>query len=253
MIKIKEATKKDVKEANKLLTMLIKDEQKYDENIKDDFKLVFDYEAIYKDNYLYFAYDCDKVVGYLYGYLIDDNINKYLVGKLDALYVLPEYRNKKIANTLIDNFIKWCNDKNVKIISVKVFIDNLVAKHLYIKYGFLPKTENLYKGYKPKKYQKLVRDKIPEIISKNNEEPVTRILNDLEYKEELEKKLYEEYIEVLQSFGDARLEELADMLEVMISLAKLENKNLEDLLKVQKEKELKRGGFSKRLYLENVK
>ena len=39
----------------------------------------------------------------------------------------------------------------------------------------------------------------------------------------------------------------------MISLAKLENKNLEDLLKVQKEKEVKRGGFSKRLYLENVK
>ena len=39
---------------------------------------------------------------------------------------------------------------------------------------------------------KLVRDKIPEIISSNNETPVTRILSDLEYKEELEKKLYEE-------------------------------------------------------------
>lgn len=48
---------------------------------------------------------------------------------------------------------------------------------------------------------KLVRDKIPEIISSNNETPVTRILSDLEYKEELEKKLYEEYLEVLTSTG----------------------------------------------------
>ena len=32
-------------------------------------------------------------------------------------------------------------------------------------------------------YNKLVRDKIPEIIESNNEIPITRILNDKEYKE----------------------------------------------------------------------
>lgn len=39
-------------------------------------------------------------------------------------------------------------------------------------------------------YNKLVRDKIPEIIKNNNEEPITRILNDIDYKKELENKLY---------------------------------------------------------------
>ena len=60
-------------------------------------------------------------------------------------------------------------------------------------------------------YNKLVRDKIPEIIESNNEVPITRILNDKEYKVELERKLYEEYREVIGASGMDRIEELADM------------------------------------------
>ncbi len=41
-------------------------------------------------------------------------------------------------------------------------------------------------------YNKLVRDNIPKIIEEKNETPIIRILNDAEYKEALEKKLYEE-------------------------------------------------------------
>ena len=46
-------------------------------------------------------------------------------------------------------------------------------------------------------YNKLVRDRIPEIIIANDETPVTRILDDMDYKKSLEEKLYEEYEEVL--------------------------------------------------------
>ena len=42
-------------------------------------------------------------------------------------------------------------------------------------------------------YNKLVRDNIPNIIKSNGENPIIRILNDEEYKIELEKKLNEEY------------------------------------------------------------
>lgn len=102
-------------------------------------------------------------------------------------------------------------------------------------------------------YQKLVRDKIPEIILATGEKPVTKILNEEEYKVELEKKLLEEYHEVIEATGTDRIEELADMLEVMIALAKLENKDLDYIIKVATKKCEKRGGFEKRIYLEDVK
>lgn len=102
-------------------------------------------------------------------------------------------------------------------------------------------------------YNKLVRDNIPEIIKCNNDgEAVIRILSNEEYKKALEDKLYEEYQEVLESSGEDRVEELADMLEVMISLAKIEKANLEKIIEIAKKKKAKRGGFDKKLYLEKV-
>ena len=101
-------------------------------------------------------------------------------------------------------------------------------------------------------YNKLVRDNIPEIIINNGEKPVISILDDKRYKEELEKKLYEEYNEVLEASGTDRIEELADMLEVIIAFAKLEDKTLDDVIKVQKQKVKKRGAFNKKIYLKKV-
>ena len=101
-------------------------------------------------------------------------------------------------------------------------------------------------------YNKLVRDNIPDIIISNNETPVTRILSDEEYKKALEEKLYEEYEEVISSDGSDRCEELADMIEVIRSLAKLENRTLEEIISLAKEKRANRGGFDNKNYLEKV-
>ena len=101
-------------------------------------------------------------------------------------------------------------------------------------------------------YNKLVRDNIPEIIKNNGEIPVTRILTDTEYKLELEKKLYEEYNEVLEVSGKDRIEELADMLEIISALSKLENSTLDEVIEISKEKVKKRGAFDKKIYLEKV-
>lgn len=102
-------------------------------------------------------------------------------------------------------------------------------------------------------YNKLVRDDIPDIIVNNGEVPITRILSNEEYKIELEKKLYEEYQEVLKTTNTKeRIEELADMLEIIISLSELENKNLDEVISVAKTKRLKRGGFKQKIFLEKV-
>ena len=103
------------------------------------------------------------------------------------------------------------------------------------------------------KYNKLVRDRIPEIIEGNGEEPITRILNDEEYRSELIKKLNEEYDEVVNASGEDIIEELADMLEVMESIAKIQNKTLDNIIIEKEKKKNKRGGFSKKIFLEGVK
>ena len=102
-------------------------------------------------------------------------------------------------------------------------------------------------------YGKLVRDNIPNIIKGNGEEPVTRILSEEEYKQELEKKLLEECKEVLEAKNDDRIEELADLLEVMLALGKIEGKEFEDIVRVCEQKRIKRGAFEQRIYLERVK
>ena len=101
-------------------------------------------------------------------------------------------------------------------------------------------------------YNKLVRDKIPEIISDNGEKPIVRILNDTEYKEALEKKLYEEYLEVIHAYGTDRLEELADMLEVMQALAKIDGYSIEDIINSSLKKTHNRGAFDEKIFLEKV-
>lgn len=101
-------------------------------------------------------------------------------------------------------------------------------------------------------YNKLVRDKIPNIIEEKGETPVIKVLNENDYKKELEKKLCEEYKEVIEASGDERIEELADMLEVIRALASLENKNLNDIIDIADKKNKKRGAFDEKIFLEKV-
>ena len=102
-------------------------------------------------------------------------------------------------------------------------------------------------------YNKLVRDNIPDIIRSNGEEPIVHVLDDEAYKSELERKLLEEANEVVESGGVDRIYELADLMEVVHALLELEKKTMEDVENARVEKHNKRGGFTKRLYLEGVK
>lgn len=102
-------------------------------------------------------------------------------------------------------------------------------------------------------FNKLVRDNIPNIIENNGEKAITRILSDKEYRVELYKKLLEESQEVINSQDtEDILEELADVLEVLKSIAELENRNLDDVIEIANQKRLKRGGFSKKIFLEKT-
>ena len=98
-------------------------------------------------------------------------------------------------------------------------------------------------------YNKLVRDKIPQIIEEKGDFAETRELSDSEYLIELNKKLKEEVVEYLE---DNNVEELADIVEVIYGILNAKNISLDEFEKIRKDKIDKRGAFSKKIFLEKV-
>lgn len=101
-----------------------------------------------------------------------------------------------------------------------------------------------------KEYNKLVRDKIPEIIAGDNGKTcITRIMEDKEYLETLNTKMQEELKEYLES-GD--VEELADMEEVLRAILDVKKVSYEEFESIRLKKVEKRGAFKKKIFLESV-
>lgn len=99
-------------------------------------------------------------------------------------------------------------------------------------------------------YNKLVRDKIPEIIAKDNGKTcVTRIMNDEEYLSALNLKLQEELKEYLDGNN---VEELADLEEVLRAILDVKGVSYDDFEAIRKEKAENRGAFKKKIFLESV-
>lgn len=100
-----------------------------------------------------------------------------------------------------------------------------------------------------KRYNKLVRDRIPEIIEASGNTCVTEILSDEDYLRMLDAKLDEELAEY---HADQNIEELADLMEVIYAAAIARGHTLEQLEQVRAKKAAKRGAFTKKILLKEV-
>lgn len=98
-------------------------------------------------------------------------------------------------------------------------------------------------------HNKLIRDRIPEIIEASGKICKITILDNEEYLRMIDAKLDEELAEYHQ---DQNIEELADLLEVIYAAAQARGYTLDELESVRKGKAEKRGAFNKRIFLEKV-
>ena len=106
---------------------------------------------------------------------------------------------------------------------------------------------------KHKTYNKLVRDLIPKIIEAAGHRPHSRILNDLEYDTMLRTKVIEEARELLAAKDGAEIKnELADLLELIQTIARNQNIPWSELENTRSQKALERGGFDQKILLEYV-
>lgn len=97
------------------------------------------------------------------------------------------------------------------------------------------------------KYNKLVRDKIPEYIIKKGGKPVYHVANKAEYWEKLKEKLSEEVDEFRK---DENMEEFADLLEVIDAIAAYKMFDPEDLETTRNDKAAEKGVFKNRIILD---
>ena len=99
-------------------------------------------------------------------------------------------------------------------------------------------------------YNKLVRDKIPEAIEKAKGRTANyKILNDKEYLQELDRKLFEEAHEFVEEHS---VEELADLMEVISAIMNARELSLEEVEIARKVKNDKKGKFDDKIYLIDV-
>lgn len=125
---------------NNLFQKLLEYEKEfYDDNIKDDLSILSFFDnKINDDNHIIFvALDKDLIVGYIHCYIDYDNkIKKENEAEISSLYVVDEYRNKKISTKLINKLIEDLKNNDIKIVNVANFINNKYAKLLYEKLEF---------------------------------------------------------------------------------------------------------------------
>ena len=98
-------------------------------------------------------------------------------------------------------------------------------------------------------YNKLVRDRIPEIIEQAGQKCTCSILSDDDYLKMLDEKLNEELAEYQE---DKSMEELADILEVVRAVALARGSSIGEVEEIRRRKAEKRGGFEKKILLEEV-
>jgi len=104
------------------------------------------------------------------------------------------------------------------------------------------------------KYNKLVRDNIPELIKKDGAKVNQKILNEKNYLIELKKKLIEEVAEMVEvKKKEEILNELGDVQEIIDNLLMTLGYSAKDLKKVQIQKNKKNGSFKKRIYINYIK
>ncbi len=98
-------------------------------------------------------------------------------------------------------------------------------------------------------YNKLVRDRIPEIIHQAGRECEVEVMTEAAYHQALRDKLIEEAQEAAEATSQDLLKELADLYEVIDALCAAYQIERSSILAAQEKRRLERGGFDQRFRL----
>lgn len=189
--------------------------------------------------------------------LYDEKRQQIKVGDQIEFSKLPDLQEKLLVDvvelyredTFENLFRKLYNDEEEIKRKTKAMYE-IYSPEKEKEYGIIGIKIKLIKNMFRYTYNKLVRDRIPEIIdSEPGRKSQYRILDDNEYLIQLNKKIIEESNEFIE---ENSIEELGDLMEVINAIMKLKGYSMEEVIKVIKAKADKKGAFNEKIYLEYV-
>ena len=189
--------------------------------------------------------------------LYDEKRRKVKIGDEIEFSKLPDLQEKLLvevldiyrAETFKDLFEKIYTDKD-EIERKTKSMYQFYSKEQEKEYGVVGIKIALLSNSFRYTYNKLVRDKIPENIdNEQGRKCKYRILDDEEYLRELNRKILEEANEFVE---ENSIEELGDLMEVINAIMKVKGYNKDEVRKVMKVKEKKKGAFNNKIFLEYV-
>lgn len=189
--------------------------------------------------------------------LFDEKRQQIKVGDQIEFYKLPDLQEKLLVDvielyreeTFENLFRKLYNDEEEITRKTKAMYE-IYSPEKEKEYGIIGIKITLIKNMFRYTYNKLVRDRIPEIIdSEPGRKSQHRILDDDEYLIQLNKKIIEESNEFIE---ENSIEELGDLMEVINAIMELKGYSMEEVAKAMKVKADKKGTFNKKIYLEYV-
>lgn len=136
-IKYQDLREKDKEDIIKLMDVFLKPKGREPIKKKDVER------AIKQDNNTcVVAYEEDKIIGIIT--LVEVNLFTAKLGLIDEIVVDEAYRRRGVASKIMEEIIKIAKEKKMDLLKVDTNIKN-PANHLYQKFGFIRKNDNLYK------------------------------------------------------------------------------------------------------------
>ena len=160
--------------------------------------------------------------------------------------IFPDKDNKEINNKTEEMLKYYTHEQEKEYGVIGIEIEIIVSNFRYTYNKLVRENDNIF--YQIRK--KLKEDKIPENIDNmKGRKSKYKILDDAEYLKELNRKVIEEANEFIE---ENSIEELGDLMEVLNAIMKLKGYKLEEVNKIMKEKNEKKGAFDNKIFLEYI-
>jgi GNAT superfamily N-acetyltransferase len=100
-----------------------------------------------KNNSIFLAFENENIIGFNFNSIkkYDDSIKLKNYGSIEDIYVISDFRGKKVSSKLRDKAIYWFKKKSMKYVAISFNSENKIAHKIYKNWGFSDEYTEMWK------------------------------------------------------------------------------------------------------------